>query len=153
MNERQLRWDRRYQELARQVGQWSKDPSTKVGAILVRPNNSIASTGYNGFPPGADDSPELYQNREYKYQHVIHAEVNALNFHGDAAPGYSLYTSFPCCPDCVVFAGHRGVTRIIEPALPILGRNEEWISEWNQRMNASRVIAEGFNIALETFDV
>ena len=131
---RQRKWDLRYLELATLVGTWSKDPSTKVGAILVRPNNSIAATGFNGFPPGHDDSPELYLDREYKYKHVVHAEMNALTFHGQPAPGFTLYTSFPCCPDCVQVAASRGVTRIVQPSLPMLGRGPDWIRQWRQRM-------------------
>ena len=42
MTNRQDRWDRRYVGLAQHVAGWSKDPSTKVGAVLVRPNNSVA---------------------------------------------------------------------------------------------------------------
>lgn len=146
---RQQKWDQRYINLAREVGTWSKDPSTKVGAVLVRPNNSVASTGFNGFPPGYDDSPELYADRDYKYQHVIHAEENALNFFGSPAPGFTLYTSFPCCPDCVEKAGKAGVTRIVCPALNIEGRNLEWIDDWKQRIRRSLAVAAQYGIALE----
>jgi deoxycytidylate deaminase len=36
---------------------WSKDPSTKVGAVIVRPDLTVASIGYNGFPRGMSDDP------------------------------------------------------------------------------------------------
>lgn len=147
---RQERWDRRYLELARHVGQWSKDPSTKVGAVLVRPNNSVLSTGYNGFPPGWDDSPELYADREYKYRHVIHAEVNALNFAGrQSGLGCSLYTSFPCCPSCVAGAGLAGVRRIVCPVLPTEGRERSWIAEWEGRVEEAKGVAATFGVPLE----
>ena len=74
---RQEKWDRRYLDIAKSVSQWSKDPSTKVGAVLVR-DNRIVSVGYNGFPEGVDDSEERYNNRELKYDLVVHAEVNAI---------------------------------------------------------------------------
>lgn len=149
MNERQRKWDQRYINLAREVGTWSKDPSTKVGAVLVRPNNSVASTGFNGFPPGYDDSPDLYLDRGYKYQHVIHAEENAIKFFGQTAEGFTLYTSFPCCPDCVEKAGKAGVSRIVCPALNTEGRNLEWVDEWKQRIRRSLAVAAQYGIVME----
>lgn len=146
---RRLKWDRRYLHLAHEVGQWSKDPSTKVGAVLVRPNNSVASMGFNGFPPGADDAPELYADREYKYANVIHAEVNALNFYGQPTPGFTLYTSFPCCAECTARAGEAGVTRIVCPHLDRFteGRDERWIAEWTDRIGRAKVEATRHGIS------
>lgn len=150
---REEKWDRRYVELARLVGQWSKDPSTKVGAVLVRPNNSVAATGFNGFPSGHNDSAALYNDRAYKYAHVIHAEVNALAFHGQPADGFTLYTSFPCCPDCVAVAGAAGVRRIVSPPLPREGRERAWIEEWERRLAVSVLIAHRHGIVMEAVDV
>lgn len=149
---RQLKWDRRYIELARTVARWSKDPSTKVGAVLVRPNNSVASTGFNGFPPGHDDSPELYLDRDYKYKHVVHAEVNALNFFGQTARGFTLYTSFPCCPDCVELAGKAGVARIVYPRLDVSGRDASWAAEWRERLEKAQEVAHRYGIEVDVLD-
>lgn len=145
---RQRKWDLRYLGLSQLVASWSKDPSTKVGAVLVRPNNSVAATGFNGFPPGWCDEPALYQDREYKYQHVVHAETNALNFYDQPTPGFTLYTSFPCCPNCVTYAARRGVTRIVQPPLPTLDRGPEWIREWQERQMeaAARAVARGIHL-------
>lgn len=145
---RQRKWDLRYLELANLVASWSKDPSTKVGAVLVRPNNSVAATGFNGFPPGADDSPERYADRDLKYRHVVHAEVNALNFFGQPAQGFTLYTSFPYCPNCLTYAARRGVTRIVQPPLPTLDRGPEWIREWQERQMeaAARAVVRGIHL-------
>lgn len=60
------------------IASWSKDPSTKVGAIIVRPDRVILSHGYNGFPRGVDDSEELLKDRDYKYPRIVHAEMNAI---------------------------------------------------------------------------
>ena len=43
-------WDQRFIALADHIGQWSKDPSTQQGAVIVRPDKTIAATGFNGFP-------------------------------------------------------------------------------------------------------
>lgn len=142
MDERQLKWDRRYIRLAREVGTWSKDPSTQVGAVLVRPeDNSVVSTGFNGFPPGHPDILERYLDRGYKHSHVVHAEENALNFFGSRAEGFTLYTSFPCCPRCVEKAGRHGVARIVHPPLQTGGRSTEWLEEWIAQLRNSLLIA------------
>lgn len=156
---KQQKWDRRYIALAREISSWSKDPSTKVGAVLVRPNNTIASTGFNGFPPGHDDSPELYADRQYKYKHVVHAEDNALRFYCGAdlplcslLPGFTLYTSFPSCPDCVVLCGEVGVGRLVGPTLDCTGKTQEWKDEWTTRILRSEEIAAGYGIRWEVID-
>lgn len=152
-NDRQARWDRRFLALAQYIAQWSKDPSTQVGAVLIRPNNSIASTGYNGFPPGHDDSPELYADREYKYRHVTHAERNAINFLASTEDDLRLYTSFPCCPDCMAAAGEAGVVRVVFPPVDYKRRDANWITEWDRRIDESLAVAGRYNIEVTWIDV
>mgnify|MGYP003667788855 CR=1 FL=1 len=36
----------------------SKDTRTKIGSVVIGPDNEIRSTGYNGFPRGLDDDLE-----------------------------------------------------------------------------------------------
>lgn len=152
---RQHKWDMRYLDLAKRVGSWSKDPSTKVGAVLVRPDNSIASTGFNGFGPGEDDSPELYADREYKNKNVIHAEINAFKFLGKdkTALGYTIYTSFPCCPDCAEKIIEKGVRRVVCCSLPLVGRDPEWVDKWIARVKESLSVFEKANVEVVFFDV
>jgi len=113
------KWDRRYVELARMVSTWSKDPSTQVGAVLVRPDNSVASVGYNGFAKGIEDLAERLENREIKNSFVIHAEMNAvLNAHDDVR-GDTLYLwPLLCCDRCAVHMIQAGVRRIVSPSCP-----------------------------------
>ena len=99
--------------LAREVSSWSKDPSTKVGAVLVR-DRRIVATGYNGFPRGMVDDERL-QVRNIKYKRVIHAEMNAVLFAGpDGARGATVYIygmRGPCnnCSKHLIQAGIRRV--------------------------------------------
>ena len=51
------KWNMRFMQLAMQVATWSKDPSTKVGAIVVGPDRTVRTQGYNGFSKYDDDSP------------------------------------------------------------------------------------------------
>lgn len=68
-------WDRRFLEMAATIGSWSKDPSTKVGAVIVAPDLSIVSLGFNGLPRGLEDTQARYENRELKYKMVLHLDV------------------------------------------------------------------------------
>lgn len=146
-------WDARFLGLAAVIAQWSKDPSTKVGAIIVRPDShAIISTGFNGFPPGHPDAPEQYADRRYKYAHVIHAEENALRFLNYRANGCSLYTSFPVCPNCVRAAVQAGIVRIVQSIVSYQGKSEAWIKEWTERFEESRTVSKQLGIELVTYD-
>jgi dCMP deaminase len=109
-------WDRRYLELAQLVASWSKDPSTHVGAVIVRPDLTIASTGFNGFPRRMDDKAEWYEDREVKYSRIIHAEINALVHALERVAGYTLYT-WPMlpCDRCAVQVIQAGIGRVVAP--------------------------------------
>ena len=108
------KWDGRFLQLAEHVAGWSRDPSTKVGAVIVRPDKTIASMGFNGFPRGVKDDVERYCNKEEKYQRIIHAEINAILFLKEPAVGFTLYTwpLLPCdrCATCVI---QVGITRVV----------------------------------------
>jgi len=50
------KWHRRFLKLAHEVASWSKDDSTKVGAVIMGHDHTPRSFGYNGFPEGVDDT-------------------------------------------------------------------------------------------------
>lgn len=109
------KWDLRFIELAEFIGQWSKDPSTQVGAVIVRPDKTIASVGYNGFPRGTDDGAHLYEEKEVKYARIVHAEINALISAQSADfKGCTVYVSplYPC-PQCAAALIQAGITRVV----------------------------------------
>src|SRR5687767_12913917 len=86
-------WDRRYLELCKHIAQWSKDPSTQVGAVIVDPEyNNIVSMGFNGLPRSVEDTAERLTVRDTKLRMVVHAEMNAVIFAGKPVRGYRLYT-------------------------------------------------------------
>lgn len=121
------KWDRRFLDIAEHVASWSKDPSTKVGAVIVRPDLTIASVGYNGFARYADDNPALYADRPTKLSRVIHAEMNAiLNCH-EPVKGYTLYTwPFMPCDRCAVHVAQAGIVRVVAPK-PSLELSSRWL--------------------------
>lgn len=72
------KWDRHFLGMALYHARLSKDPSTRVGSIIVGPDREILSAGFNGFPRGIADTPERLQDRELKLKLMVHAEMNAL---------------------------------------------------------------------------
>lgn len=112
--DRQYNWDLDYLKLA---SYWaslkSKDPSTKVGAVVVSKDNRVVGMGYNGFPVGVNDDPERYNHRETKYKFVVHAEPNALLTAGDDARGGTLYTTLFTCNECAKLVIQAGIERIV----------------------------------------
>lgn len=72
------RWDAHFIRLALEHAKMSKDPSTKVGAIIVGPSREIRAAGFNGFPIGLMDTPQRLHDREMKLKLVVHAEMNAI---------------------------------------------------------------------------
>jgi dCMP deaminase len=115
----QLKWDLRFLELAKLVSTWSKDPSTQTGAVIVRPDGTVAGVGYNGFPRGLEDLPERYADRETKLSYVIHCEMNAIMSAHEPVKGYTLYTwPFLSCDRCCVHVIQAGVTRVVAPKCP-----------------------------------
>lgn len=98
------KWDLRFLRMARAVAGWSKDRSTKCGAVLVR-DRRVLSTGYNGFPPGVDDEDDRLHGRPIKYYVTEHAERNALYnaaVHGVSTAGATAYVfGLHPCARCV----------------------------------------------------
>lgn len=128
------KWDRRFLDLARFVSEWSKDPSTQTGAVIVNPNKSIVSIGFNGFPIGMGDVSSRYENREEKYSRIIHCEVNALIFAGKLPTGCSLYTwPFLSCDRCVVQMLQAGITRFVAPVA-----NADQLTRWGAAFERTR---------------
>ena len=93
----------------------SKDPSTKVGCLIVRPNGTMASAGRNGFPRKIADLPERLVDRETKHRLTIHAEMNALHFANENLEGATLYSTFAPSEHCAIHIIQRGIARVVYP--------------------------------------
>lgn len=110
-------WDHKFIKLAMEISTWSKDPSTKVGAIAVSPNNSVVlSQGYNGFPRGINDDYRLHI-KEMKYDLIAHAEMNMIynsTYNGVSLKDSTVYIyGLPCCSQCANALIQCGVKRIV----------------------------------------
>lgn len=126
-----LKWVSRYFKIAELVSTWSKDPSSKVGAIIVGDKGQIISQGYNGFPRGVADTPERYNTREIKYKLVVHAEMNAiLNalYNGSSVVGAAIYIhNLPVCQECAKAIIQAGISEVFIDTRV----NERWQEAWN----------------------
>lgn len=122
------KWEKRYLEIARQVAGWSKDPSRKIGAVIVGNQGQIISQGFNGFARGIADTPERYDDRETKYKYVVHAEANAIYnaINNSASPrGATIFvTGLPVCHQCADAIIQTGVKRVVMDTQPCTGWEE-----------------------------
>lgn len=113
------KWDRRFLELAKHISEWSKDPSTKVGCVVVGEDREIRSTGFNGFPRGIEDDSDRLEDREQKYPLICHAEENAIMHAariGVSLKGNTAYISWPPCSRCTRSLIQAGVNEVVFPA-------------------------------------
>ena len=111
------KWDKRFIELARHISQWSKDPSTKVGCVVVGEDRQIMSTGFNGFPRGIEDDERL-SDRSKKYPLICHAEENAIMQAarvGVSLRGCTVFVTWSPCSRCTRSMIQAGITKIVFP--------------------------------------
>ncbi len=138
------KWDQRFLEQAKFTSTWSKDPSTQVGAVIVAPNRSIVSVGYNGFPQNMPDSPELYANREEKYSRIVHGEMNAAIWAQSSLVGCTLYTyPFAPCDRCFVHMLQLGIKRFVAPTISV-----ELATRWGPSLDKVRGYAKEAGVEL-----
>lgn len=139
------RWLNHFMEMCRLVAGMSKDPSTKVGAVIIRPDRTVASTGYNGYPRTCKDDD--YVNRERKYQRIIHAEMNAILTAREPLNGYTLFSwPLPPCDRCIPHIIQSGITRLV---LPSIHAGERWAAPC---IDAQQMAHEA-GIAVVTWDI
>jgi dCMP deaminase len=109
-------WDRRFMDLARHIGDWSKDRSRQVGCVVVGPDNIIRALGFNGFPRGLDDDLDERHQRPAKYLWTEHAERNAIYTAariGIPLAGCRMYLPWFPCVDCGRAIVQTGIAELI----------------------------------------
>lgn len=124
---------KKYLELARYNAElFSKDPNTKVGAIILTPDFSrVLSTGINGFPRKFNDEQGPRWERPMKYNYVSHAECNSVC--NAARSGTSIddsvivVTMFPCM-NCTKLLIQAGIIKVYSPKPDM--DSERWASEF-----------------------
>ena len=130
------KWDKRFLELAHHISGWSKDPSPKVGCVVVGEDREIRSTGFNGFPRGIADDTERLADREQKYPLICHAEENAIMHAariGLSLKGCTAYVTWPPCTRCARSLIQAGVIEVVYPQDSEVP--ERWMSDFDMSTN------------------
>lgn len=110
------KWQARFYRLAQLVGSWSKDPSTRNGAVIVDAERRVVSLGYNGFPRGVGDDAQRYDDRKEKYGLIVHAEANAILNARLPLQGTALIATMFPCSNCTKMIVQSGVAAVYAPA-------------------------------------
>ena len=105
-------WDSYFLEIAEAVSQRSHDGETKVGVVIIDENKRVLATGYNGFPPGCDDT-RLPNLRPDKYPFMVHAEINAIASSRQDLRNSRLYVTWSPCRDCAKAIITAGIRKVI----------------------------------------
>jgi len=123
----------KYLQLAEfQAQLFSKDPSTKVGALFLAPNSlQLLCQGYNGFPRNIDETKEERWQRPQKLMYISHAEANCVANacrHGTPLENsIAVVTMFPCT-SCTKLMIQAGISMLVtkEPNLSCPKWGEEF---------------------------
>ena len=113
MNEKQREWDEYFMKLTETVAQKSKDPSSKMGCVIVDKNKRVVSLGYNGMIQNADESKMTLSERPMKYYFAIHSEMNALIFAKQDLTGCTVYNRVATCENCLKYLLQAGISRFV----------------------------------------
>lgn len=135
-------WDQRFLQLAAHVATWSKDPSTKVGAVLVGKDKRQVALGYNGFPPNVSDSHFRLRHRDVKLRYTIHAERNVLDNAAFPTASSTLYVTHPPCCNCALSIISKGVSRVVSSPM-----SSEFASRWGAEVFLTRDLLREAGVA------
>ena len=116
---KQSEWDEYFMEIAEVVASRSKDPSSKMGCVIVDENKRVVSLGYNGMLQGADESKMTLSERPMKYYFAIHSEMNALIFAKRDLTGCTVYNRVATCENCLKYCLQAGITRFVYKELRV----------------------------------
>jgi len=109
-------WIERYFNIAKETASWSKDPTRKIGAVIIGNKGQIKSQGYNGFPRCINDTLERYYDKPTKRKLVVHAEANAIYnalHNGTSVLGDTIFvTGLPVCHECAKAIIQVGLNKV-----------------------------------------
>jgi dCMP deaminase len=107
-------------DIAETVAERSHDAETKVGSVLVKTiNNTIVSTGFNGFIAGASDDL-LPNKRPEKYEYIQHSELNLIANcakNGISTDNCYVVCTMSPCAKCTRLLVNSGIRKVIAKEL------------------------------------
>ena len=127
---------------AYEIAQFSQDPSTQNGAILIDNDENLISTGANNFCYGVKETPERWE-RPVKYKFVEHAERNAI-YHaardGEKTEGLTMVCGWAACCDCARAIVAAGITKLVRHKKATDKSPEFWLKDIEV---ADQILKEG----------
>lgn len=139
------RWQAFFMDVAKRCAQMSRDPRTKVGAVIVRPNKTILSTGFNGFPRMVCDDPAVYADRDEKLRRVVHAELNAILTAPERPVDCTIYSTHMPCARCAAAIIQAGISTVVCPE-----PDAEFALRWREDIIASRDMLAQAGVVIHT---
>jgi dCMP deaminase len=137
------KWDTRFLNLAEHIASWSKHPRKKVGAVIVRPDRTIAGEGFNGPPRGFDDAQFDAMAREDQHAVTVHAEQNAMHAARESLDGFAIYIhGMTPCAQCAAAIVQRRIARVVFTCGHV---SPDWMRSWalaEQVLRAGNVIVK-----------
>ena len=119
MTDKEREWDDYFMKIAETVASKSKDPSSKMGCVIVDKDKRVVSLGYNGMIQGADESKMTLTERPMKYYFAIHSEMNALIFAKRDLTGCTIYNRVATCENCLKYCLQAGIKRFVYKELRV----------------------------------
>lgn len=139
-------WLIHFRDMAKLVSSMSKDPSHKIGAVIVDKNNKVISMGFNGFAHGIEDSEERLNNKDIKRLLMLHAEENAILHAKQDLSGCDIYIyGYPPCVHCMSLIIQSGIKSIYYTN----SRKDKQVSEhWKENLELAKKLANEVNIPI-----
>jgi len=148
-----LTWDQYFMTITQQVAERSTCNRAKVGAVIVRDRNILA-TGYNGAPAGMPHCTEagclIYESKtpygevEQNCFRTIHAEINAIAQaakNGSNIKDSSIYVTHTPCIHCIKVLVNTGIKTVYYESPYKLATLEEILR--NTRVHMEKVQLPG----------
>lgn len=137
-----MKWRDRFLGLAAHVATWSKDPSTRVGAVIADGRQRVVSVGFNGPPRGTDDS--TVSDRDRKLLRTLHAEENAILFAQRDLAGCTIYVTHPPCAHCAALIVQAGIGRVVHAVAA-----QAFEGRWADQLDEARAMLAEAGVILE----
>jgi dCMP deaminase len=148
-------WDVFFLQMVFLVASKSKDPSSKIGAVIVNDDNQIVKIGYNGFPSKLNDNIKDRYERPAKYRWTEHAESNAINYaakNGVSTNNCILYTNGLSCIECTKSIIQSGIKKLVYHKKFMDMWNTFFRKEWNNHNEISTIMFKEAKIEIKTID-
>lgn len=149
-------WDIYFMRHVYEVAEKSKDPSTKIGAVIVKDKHPILF-GYNGLPHGVNDFPDRME-RPLKYKYTEHGERNSIYCgakFGIATEGTIIYTqALPCC-ECARAIVAAGIIEVVlhKPANDIFAAASHYSTTWKEDHEITNIMFKEAKIKVRDIEM